>query len=336
MTVATLDTASTVATIAQPAHLPVLADPTGGRLVRWADAAEAAYQLAQKLCVTSFCPKAFQNKPHEAAAAILYGDEINFSPLMSLQAIHVINGKPSMYARSMQALVASHGHEIETVSKTDAKVVVRGRRKGSDTWMEETWTTERARRAGYTNNAKYETDPQAMLYARAVSVVCRTIAPDALMGLAYSVEEMELEETPQPTTRVSRSKATTGTTVQRAAIEAPVDGEQTEQPVNDGPAFEDDTTPADPETITEAAEQIKTEVQAKNVPGVTQAQIKMIGVLMKELHITQRDDAIRYCADTIGRPIESRNDLTKDEASQVIESLNADKAAQSAPTPDGQ
>ena len=52
------------------------------------------------------------------------------------------------------------------------------------------FTIERAKKAGYTSqNAKYGTDPQAMLYARAASILCRQMAPEVLKGLS-TVEEI--------------------------------------------------------------------------------------------------------------------------------------------------
>ncbi|NKS14651.1 hypothetical protein GS580_27720 [Rhodococcus hoagii] len=46
---------------------------------------------------------------------------------------------------------------------------------------------------GYTSNKKYDTDPQAMLYAKAATEVARKIAPDVLLGIAHSREELELD-----------------------------------------------------------------------------------------------------------------------------------------------
>ena len=46
-------------------------------------------------------PAHFRGKPNEAAAAILYGDEIGFTPTQALQNLYVINGKPALYARAM-------------------------------------------------------------------------------------------------------------------------------------------------------------------------------------------------------------------------------------------
>lgn len=58
--------------------------------------------------------------------------------------------------------------------------------------------------------------------------------------------------------------------------------------------------------------------------GISKAQLGKIGALMGELGITERAEALGYVKGCIGRDVESRNDLTKAEASKVIESLAAD------------
>lgn len=161
------------------------------QLVAWADALAAAHRIGTALCGTSFAPSHFRGKPDEAAAAILRGSELGLSPTMSLDSIYIISGKPGMYAKAMVALLLNAGHEVWTVEKSDTSVTVAGQRKGSEHVITETWTYERAKRAGYLSNKKYETDPQSMLYARAASDVCRQVAPDVLAGL-YAVEELEL------------------------------------------------------------------------------------------------------------------------------------------------
>ena len=298
-------------------------NPTGGRLVAWAEAAHAAGTLGQALAKTSFVPKDFRGKPEECAAAILLGDEIGLSPLQALQGVFVISGRPGLYARTMVAVVLAAGHEVVTTHKTDKAVTVKGRRRGSDTWIEEQWTTERARRAGYTSNKKYETDPAAMLYARAAADVCRQIAPDALAGLAYTVEELEMIE---PTTvKVTRGQSSAGATTARravAAVPAPVTDEE---PSFDEPAV--DTTTGE---IVEAELVEESAPEAPVVAMISAPQVKMMGALMKELGVTDREHALAYCIDVIRREITSRNELTKAEASAVIEALNADKVAQEA------
>jgi hypothetical protein len=271
-------------------------DPTGGRLVAWAEGLAAAHRIGSALCETSFVPAHFRGKPEEAAAAILYGDEIGFTPTQAVQNLYVISGKPALYARSMVALVMSKGHEVWTVEKSDAKVTVAGRRRGTSHTIEETWTAGRAQKAGYTNNKKYSTDPQAMLYARAAADVCRQIAPDALAGLAYSAEEMELTETAETTT-VRRTEPTTKA---RRAQPAPP---------------EPDLEPA-------AAEEARTPSEAQR--GLMFASFKDAGFTTDARTAEGRQARLDYIANIIGRQVESSNDLTVDEMSQVIDALKAD------------
>jgi hypothetical protein len=277
-------------------------NPTGGRLMAWAEAASAAGTLGSALSKTSFVPKDFRGKPEECAAAILFGDEIGLSPMQSLQSIYVISGKPALYARAMLAIVLAAGHEVVTIHKTDKAVTVKGRRRGSDTWIEEQWTTERARRAGYTSNKRYELDPQSMLLARAMADVCRQIAPDALAGLSYSVEELELAE-PAPTAKVTRSQAPTGTRVQRKAVETAAKA-AAEEPAFDNPDSGEATA-------------------VESVLLVSDEQLKRMTVAFTSAGIVNADHRLAYVVDTIGRDIASSKELTQDESETVIAGLEA-------------
>lgn len=262
-------------------------DPTGGRLIAWADGLTAAHRIGTALCQTAFVPASFRGKPEEAAAAILYGDEIGLTPTQALQSVHVISGRPGLYARTMVAIALAHGHEVWTVEKSDAKVTVAGRRKGSTHIHEETWTSGRAQKAGYTSNRKYTTDPQAMLYARAASDVVRQIAPDALAGLDYSVEELEIMDA--PTVTVTRTTAPV-TRAQRKPAPAPTP--------------EPDLTPA-----IEAAPEFRTD-----------AQMRKLWALAKDNSLDEAGFRA-YLTEELGREVESTKTLTRDEAHRLIEQL---------------
>lgn len=219
-------------------------DPTGGRLVAWAQAASAANALAKALCKTTFIPAVFQGKENDATAAILLGDELGLSPINALRSIYVVHGTPAMYARTMVALAQAHGHEVWTEKSTDTEVVVHGRRKGSDHIEKSLWTIARARTAGYTNNKKYQTDPQAMLYAKAAGEVARKVAADVLAGVPYSVEDLELSEDDTTTgtpRRVSRAKRAEIAAVPEPDLDENVEQGQPadEPPLDDSPATDE-------------------------------------------------------------------------------------------------
>lgn len=171
---------------------------------------DGSYRLAQTLVQTNFAPPHFRGKPEEGAVAVMYGAQLGLDPLQSLQNITVISGRPGMYARTMHALVLRAGHRVTVTETGPDRVVVTGQRKGSPDVETAEWTTERARRAGYTSNKKYETEPEAMLRARALADVCRLIAPDVLLGLAYTAEELEFIDEPaehQPLPKAGRRES---------------------------------------------------------------------------------------------------------------------------------
>lgn len=281
-------------------------DPTGGRLVAWAEGLAAAHRIASALCVTTFAPQHFRGKPEEAAAAILYGDEIGFTPTQSLQNLYVISGKPALYARAMVALVQAAGHAVWTESKTDDAVTVKGRRKGTEQVITETWDIKRAQRAGYTNNKKYQTDPQAMLYARAASDVCRQVAADVLAGIGYSVEEMQLVET--SATPAAKPQGMAGL---RAAVQPEQPAEPVEYP------------------------------QAETGEAPSEAQRKRMFALFAETDLPDgrttegRETRLAYCSDVVGREVTTSNDLTAADVSAVIDALERDQQQEdpSAPWP---
>jgi hypothetical protein len=277
---------------------PVQIDPTGGRLVAWAQAAGAAHQLAQSLSKTSFVPRAFQGNAGDATAAIMLGDELGLKPLAALRSIYIISGTPAMYARTMVALVMSHGHEVWTESSTDREVVVCGRRRGSEHVERSAWTIDRARKAGYTNNKKYESDPQAMLYAKAAGEVARKVAPDVLAGVPFSVEDLELEPENQPKTTVTRAK------VQRT------------RPATPEPEFDEPAAPAQ-EPVKATSE--------RGDAGITDSQSKKLHALLRECGITDREAGLAYISQIIDRDIESTKELSKAEASRAIDQIETEK-----------
>lgn len=246
-----------------------------------------AHRLGTVIASTAFAPAHFRGKPEECAIAILYGDTIGLDPMNAIQQIFVIGGKPALYARAMVAIVLAAGHELEPVKESDDSVTVKGRRRGSNTWVEITWTIEMARRAGYTSNKKYQTDPRSMLYARASGDVARRIAPDALLGMAYTVEEMQLE--PAEVQIVTAEAFTPPPTMEQRDLESAA-------------------AAATPEEM------------------ITPAQVRKLAASLRDLGLTGRAEALDYATRIVGRSIATRNDLTKVEAGAVIDAIDREVA----------
>lgn len=175
----------------QPANQ--LPTPSAGvtALMTWAQEADLAYQMAEKLAVTSFVPQSLRGKPGDIAAAILAGSELGMKPMATLKSIDIIQGTPALRAHAMRAIVQQQGHEIELVESTDTRCVMRGRRKDSETWQTVEWAIDRARLMGLLGKDQWKKNPKGMLVARATGELSRLIASDALHGMAYVSEELE-------------------------------------------------------------------------------------------------------------------------------------------------
>lgn len=178
-----------------PAARPAQAEAVG-QLMAHAQAMSAAKQLADAMCDTDLVPAIYRGKPGNGAAAILYGAELGLTPIQSLQQIFVVHGTPAIYARTAVALVKRHGYIIQTVEESARSVTVSGSDPRTGQVEVSTWDIDRATTAGFTKNAKYQTEPQSMLWAKAAMEVCRRLAPDVLLGIAYASEELEMDASP--------------------------------------------------------------------------------------------------------------------------------------------
>lgn len=87
----------------------------------------------------------------------------------------------------------------------------------------------------------------------------------------------------------------------------------TDEPDPDSQTYERDNAPRQ--------QQRPAQQQGGNGNAASQAQIRMLGALMGKQGLTERDAALAFVADVIGRQVGSRNELTAREASAVIDRL---------------
>lgn len=278
-------------------------NPVVASLVEWAESARAAHSIATSLVETSFCPSAFKNKPNEATAAILAGAEVGLSPMAAMRAFDVIQGQAAPRAITQRAIVQSFGHDVWLVESTDTKAVVDGQRRGSPHVQRSTWTIQRATGLGLTGKDNWKKQPGAMLVARATAECCRMVASDAMLGVGYSSEE--LADGADPDVPVA---APARRTAKRAApVETP----------------EPSLVDPDPEPPVETEEEIAAEAATDqgDIPMITRAQVTKLNIQMQEAGFTDRDDKLRSLSLTLGREIASSNEVTKAEATALIDSL---------------
>lgn len=159
----------------------------------WIRVVAEVSKLASMVASTDFVPRVLRDSAPAVAAAILYGREVGLPPMTALTQVNVIEGRPSLAAEGMRALVLAAGHDLVFVESTGAVCTMRGRRHGSTEWTSLTWTLDMARAAGLLpgrERSAWRTYPRSMLQARCTTELCRMVFPDVIHGFR-SVEEME-------------------------------------------------------------------------------------------------------------------------------------------------
>jgi hypothetical protein len=298
----------------QPTSAPVVRPKTVVRLTDWAESAQAAYEVATKLVTTSFVPEVFRNKPHEATAAILAGDELGFSPMASLRAFDVIQGTAAPKAITQRAVVQSRGHDIWKVESTSTRAIFRGRRAGSNEVQESVWTIERARQLGLAGKPNWKNQPEAMLIARATAECSRLVASDALLGIPYAAEELADGVYGDLPSLASSEAPTSAAPARRTA-------QRRTQPRAVAPAPETPTEPAeDPEGPPLPGEDGYDETSTTDAPA-TRPQLTKLHTIFSKGGVDNRDTRLQACSLIVGRELASSADLTKEEAIRLIETL---------------
>jgi hypothetical protein len=149
----------------------------------------AQMRKAEMMAASSILPKEYQKNPANLLVAMEAAEALGVTLFQAIQMVTVINGRMTMSAEGMRALVLSQGHlfRIEEESNTACRVAV-ARRERPDEVQQFTFTAEDAQRAGLTggNYGKY---PAAMLLARATTKACRALFPDVIAGISYAPEE---------------------------------------------------------------------------------------------------------------------------------------------------
>ena len=158
-----------------------------------------------------------------------------------------------------------------------------------------------------------------MLVARATSECARLIAADALLGVPYTAEELDDGVDPQivPNTTGPASEKRTArrrTAQQPAAVRAQPSSEQAAP--DPEPGFDDGLGEFTTERLTEP-------------------QSKKLHALYRELGIEDREQRLADAAAFVGHDLASSAELTKDEASGLIDDLEM-RVEALAPSDDGE
>lgn len=146
--------------------------------------------MAGMFCKTEFVPKGLRARPDAVLACMVAGHELGIGPMQALKHIAIVDGKPAPSAELMVSLVRRDGHSIKKVELSAVKAVVAGTRKDTDDSMVIEFTMAMAQRAGLGGKSNWKSYPEAMLWARAVSQLCRMLFPDSIAGMGHTPDEL--------------------------------------------------------------------------------------------------------------------------------------------------
>jgi hypothetical protein len=140
---------------------------------------------------TDFVPKALRGNKHAILACVLYGREIGLQPMESLAEIHMIDGRPSLSAKGKLKRAREAGHSITGGVEGGVATVIGKRADNGDT-MTVTFSLDEAKAAGLLSKTNWQRHEQDMLWARAVSRLCRSLFDDIPGVLMLDPDEAEI------------------------------------------------------------------------------------------------------------------------------------------------
>jgi hypothetical protein len=135
----------------------------------------------------------------QAVVKIMAGQEMGIGPFQAMNGIHIIQGKATVGAGLMAAMVKGSGKYDYRVTEQTDKVCSIDYYQGKDKIGTSKFTEADAKKAGTKNLDKY---PANMLFARAMSNGVKWYTPDVFNGPVYVPEEMQAVEVEDITAEV--------------------------------------------------------------------------------------------------------------------------------------
>ena len=159
------------------------------------------FRVANMLSQTSIIPATYQGKPYDCFVALEMATRMGVSPLVVMQNMYVVKGKPAWAGQACTMFINSCG------KFTQVKHVYTGE-KGTDSrgcYVTATRisdgiqvngvevTIAMAKAEGWTSNTKWRNMPELMLAYRASAFFARVHCPEALMGVQLVDEICDTE-----------------------------------------------------------------------------------------------------------------------------------------------
>lgn len=261
---------------------------------------------ARALASSNLLPGAYRQNPANVLVAIEYGTALGLAPMVAIQSIHVVDGKPTASSQLIGSLVRRAGHRLRVTGDAKRATAEIVRNDDPEYVFRSEWTMERATQANLASKSVWKQYPDAMLKARAITEVARNACPEVLAGVAYTAEELGADEV---TASVPFVESTPEPEIH---VEVEVIDEETGEITLDPPGTGNRI----------AAHQLASEKQLKLITD-------SIEKLSKELNFpVPAIGELDILSTIIGHDIEAITDLGKYEASRIIEDIMKGKSVE--------
>ncbi|MDE6501039.1 MAG: recombinase RecT [Ruminococcus sp.] len=155
-----------------------------------------AYVIAKTLCQAEIIPDAYKNKPADCMIAVDMANRMGVSPLMVMQSLYVVKGKPSWSGQACMSFIQANPNftDVRPVyvenQNTGGKGCYISAKRTSDGSVVNgvTVTMAMAKAEGWTKNPKWQNMPDLMLAYRASAFFARVYCPSVLMGVSVEGE----------------------------------------------------------------------------------------------------------------------------------------------------
>ena len=161
-------------------------------------------RAAQMLSQTSIIPQSYQNKPQDCFVAIEMANCMGVSPMVVMQNMYVVKGKPSWAGQACTMLINSCGKfkDVKHIytgekGKPNRGCYVTATRISDGSQVDGVEVTmQMAQSEGWTSNSKWRNMPELMLAYRASAFFARVYCPEAMMGVQTAEEVYDADSTP--------------------------------------------------------------------------------------------------------------------------------------------
>ena len=174
---------------------------------------DQSWRLAQSLALASILPDDLRGKAANVHLVILYGQQLNVPPVVAIQTITVIKGRPVISGKLLLSKVREAGHDAEVSNHTDTSCTVTITRGDTGKSHSETFSIGDAVAAGlvqlkdgkpYARSKQGEKLPweswtKRMLLWRAAGFCADFICPEVRMGFAIEGEMDGVPDDDRPT-----------------------------------------------------------------------------------------------------------------------------------------